>query len=256
VALRSLDDGELLGRLGDSVAAGLRGSAEATRRYVADYRLLTRRLLAEARAIRPDLVVQDEHGLTPVDARGRRSAALLDVLEHRSAEAPFSGWVGRLDVHEAVAVDLASRVRMLLGLDPYAEPTNTPEVADDLAAQRFLRRVRFHLDHPDDDEPLRRVMRALDLSKTETARLFGVTRQAIDGWLANGVPAERQEKLTALLALCDLLERKLKPDRLPGIARRPADAYGDRTMLAMIAADRHRELLTSVRASFDWSAAA
>jgi hypothetical protein len=67
------------------------------------------------------------------------------------------------------------------------------------------------------------------------------------------VPAERQEKLAALLALCDVLERKLKRDRIAGVARREAAAYGGHTMLQMIADDRHRELLESVRDAFDWS---
>jgi hypothetical protein len=94
------------------------------------------------------------------------------------------------------------------------------------------------------------------LSKSELARLFGVTRQAVDGWLAHGVPGERQEKLATLLALADLLERKLKGERIPGVARRRADAYGGRSMLELIAEDRHRELLDLTRTSFDWSAAA
>lgn len=255
-ALLALDDGELVGSLGRSLPAALQGSADATRSYVADYRWLTARLLAEARSIRPDLIVEGDSGLTLLDARGRPAYALLGVLENFSAEAPFSAWTVHLAVQEAVAVYLTNRMRALLGLDVFDEPSETPEVPDDLAAQRFLRRVRFYLNHPDTETPLRRVMDAFELSKTETARLFGVTRQAVDGWLAHGVPAERQEKLSALLALCDLLERKLKADRLPGIARRPADAYGGRTMLDLIAGDRHRELLDSVRASFDWSTAA
>jgi DNA-binding XRE family transcriptional regulator len=116
--------------------------------------------------------------------------------------------------------------------------------------------VRHHLNHPDDEHPLRRLMDAFGLSKTALARLFGVRRQAIDGWLAHGVPAERQEKLVVLLDIAELLERKLKAGRLPGAARRPADAYDGQTMLDLVAADRHRELLESVRASFDWSTAA
>jgi hypothetical protein len=38
--------------------------------------------------------------------------------------------------------------------------------------------------------------------------------------------------------------------------RRPADAYGGKTMLELIAADEHGELLAQVRDSFDWTSAA
>jgi hypothetical protein len=100
--------------------------------------------------------------------------------------------------------------------------------------------------------PVERLQEAFELSKTEFGELFGVSRQAVDGWIEAGVPGDRQEKLSVMLSLVDLLERKLKPGRLPGIARRPANAYGGETMLALIRDDRHSELLEKVRASFEW----
>jgi len=255
-ALRSLDGGEPLASLARSLPAALHGSDEATRRYVADYRRLTGALLAAGHEVRPDLIVQNGRALTFRDSNGRPADALIGVLENGSAEAPFTPWTGELAAHEAVALHLANRLRALLGYGVLAEPANTPAVEDDLAAQRFLNRVRFYLNHPDTENPLRRIMDAFGLSKTDAARLFGVSRQAVDGWLEGGVPSERQEKVATLLALCDVLQRKLKDDRLPGIARRPADAYGGRTMLELIAADRHGDLLQSVRDSFDWQTAA
>ncbi len=217
-ALRELDGGELLPALGAQLERALEGSDEATREYVRCYHLLT-------------------------------------------AEAPFGPWTARFPLEEAVALDLASRVRQLIGLralDPAPADPGLGEVVDvdDLTALRFLRRVRFHLNHPDEEHPLRRLMDAFDLSKTELASLFGVRRQAVDQWLERDVPSERKEKVQTLVAICDLLERKLKPGRLAGVARRPADAYGGKTMLELIAAGRHRELLELVRDSFDWSSAA
>jgi hypothetical protein len=95
---------------------------------------------------------------------------------------------------------------------------------DDVLAQRFVRRVRAYLNHPDDEPPLERLMDFFDLSKSELGRLFGVRRQAVDGWLANGVPAERQEKLGVMLALADLMA--LRPTRCA--ARRAAPGRGAR----------------------------
>ena len=91
------------------------------------------------------------------------------------------------------------------------------------------------------------------LNRTETGRLFGVSRQAIESWHMSGVPGGRQEKAAAVAAVGELLSRRLKPERIPGIARRPAAAYGGLTMLEMIEGDRHLELLANVRASFDWA---
>ena len=59
-----------------------------------------------------------------------------------------------------------------------------------------------------------------------------------------------------MAAIADVLARRLKPARIPGIARRPAAEYGGKTMLELIAADRHDWLLDSVRRSFDYAATA
>ncbi len=103
------------------------------------------------------------------------------------------------------------------------------------------------------DKLLASIEEPLGLNKTETGRMFGVSRQAVDSWHESGVPGARQEKAAAVAAVADLLARRLKPERIPGIARRPADAYGGLSMLEMIVEDRHLELLAIVRASFDWS---
>src|SRR5918996_6483660 len=91
------------------------------------------------------------------------------------------------------------------------------------------------------------------LSETELGELFGVRRQAVSQWRARGLPGARQEKAATVAAVGDLLRHRLKPERIPGIARRPARAYGGLTMLEMIERDRHGELLMEVRSSFDWA---
>jgi len=257
-ALRELDGGSLLPSLSSRLELALAGSDEATKEYVTCFRQLTLRVLDEAHRVRPDIVVRTDAGeLAIIDAKGAPRRAPVEALETASADAPFGPWTSRFPPEEAIALELTSRVRQLIGLralEPGGAGLGT--AIDDLAGERFLRRVRFHLNHPDDEHPLRRLMEAFDLSKTELGSLFGVRRQAIDHWLDRGVPAERQEKVQTLLAIVDLLERKLKPGRLPGVARRPADAYRGSSMLDLIRADRHRELLELVRESFDWASAA
>lgn len=244
--------GELLAGLDADLTAALRGSDTATRRYVRDYRQLTARVVSAAR------VLDAGTSAGTVDVRPRPSQCALALLvEDTAAQAPFGPWAARFAPGDAAALEVISRVRELLGLDALPAPAAPVRVdIDERDAERFVRRVRAHLNHPDDEPPLTRLTGLFKLSKTELGGLFGVSRQAIDHWLAHGVPTDRQEKLTALLALADLLEAKLKPDRVPGVARRPAAAYNGRSMLEMVAADRHRELLDSVRGSFDWSTGA
>jgi transcriptional regulator with XRE-family HTH domain len=260
LALRELEGGVLLSALGSRLERALRGSDNATREYVRCYHALMLLVLDEARRARPDLVVRTGDGhLAIIDVEGAPRRGPVEALESGSAQAPFGPWTTRFPLEDAVALDLTSRVRQLIGLRALdLEPAEKAlgDIPDDLTAQRFLRRVRFFLNHPDEEHPLRRLMDAFELSKTELGRLFGVSRQAVDQWLEGGIPSERQEKVQTLVAICDLLERKLKPGRLAGVARRPADAYAGKTMLGMIAAERHRELLDLVRDSFDWAAAA
>jgi hypothetical protein len=248
--------GGLLGELRGSLNGALRGSDDAAREYVRHYRRLTDVLLSEGRSARPDLFIEsDDARLIIADANGHPVRAWLGVLENASVDAPFLPWTARYELGDAVALELTNRMRGFMGcqaLTPPAEPMSPP--VDDLAAARFQRRVRAHLNDP--ENPLERLMRVFALSKSELGRLFGVSRQAVDGWLARGVPADRQEKLATLLGLADLLERKLKIDRIPGIARRAADAYDGKTMLELIAEDRQRQLLELVRDSFAWSQAA
>lgn len=93
----------------------------------------------------------------------------------------------------------------------------------------------------------------LGLSETELGRLFGVSRQAVGQWRERGLPSARQEKAARIAAICDLLAHQLKPERIPGIARRPARAYGGLTILEMIETDRQEELHGLITRSFDWT---
>jgi DNA-binding XRE family transcriptional regulator len=100
------------------------------------------------------------------------------------------------------------------------------------------------------------VAETLELSETELGRLFGVSRQAVGQWRERGVPSNRMAKLATVAAICDLLRHQLKAERIPGIARRPADAYGGLSMLQLIERDRQDDLQALLRRSFDWGASA
>jgi hypothetical protein len=91
-----------------------------------------------------------------------------------------------------------------------------------------------------------------ELSETELGRLFGVSRQAVGQWRERGVPSSRMAQVSTVASISDLLRHRLKAERIPGIARRPADAYGGLSMLEMIERGRGDELQTLIRDSFDW----
>src|SRR5262249_263738 len=103
---------------------------------------------------------------------------------------------------------------------------------------------------------LRRAMELFELDRTELATRFGVRRQGVEQWERRNVPAERRGKLAAMVAVGELLARRLRPGLLPGVARRVAQAYQGLTMLEMIRLDRHDDLLEDVRKSFDWATTA
>jgi DNA-binding XRE family transcriptional regulator len=95
-----------------------------------------------------------------------------------------------------------------------------------------------------------------ELTETELGQLFGVSRQAVGQWRERGIPSNRMVRVTTVAAIGDLLGHQLKPERIPGIARRPADAYGGLSMLEMIERGREDELLRMIRRTFDWASPA
>ncbi len=204
--------------------AALAGNEGAARRYTRAWRELVGTIVAE-------------HPEAP--------PSTADVLEHLALTAPFDPG-GPL--RELVSV-AASIIPKMEGATIPRTPRPSHPSATGLRG--FTRAVLVELARP--GASLERVIRGWDLTITDVARLFGVRRQAVQQWLDDGVPSARQTKLLALSEIVDLLERNLLPERIPGVVRTSSETYGGVSMLEMIAADRHGELLQSVRRSFDWA---
>ena len=258
-AVRAIDAAApgLRRRLSASLRDALRGRPAATRRYVAAHRELTERLLAAMHEARPELVQRDDAGEYCVAYAGGCSPTGVELLRAFVADAPFSPWVQLKGPGTGVALDLLARARALLpGVEPLALPAGAsfPRLDDPDVLLRFTRLVAEARQAEQSD--LERARVVFGLSITELGALFGVTRQAAGLWLADGPPAARRAKAATVAAVADVLARRLKPARIPGIARRPAAEYGGKTMLELIAADRHEWLLDSVRRSFDYAATA
>jgi DNA-binding transcriptional regulator YdaS (Cro superfamily) len=255
----ALDDvaADLVVGLEDSIGRALAGDRLAVAAYLVGWRRLEARITDLVRETHPDVVV-DLDGmrlLVEVDGR-RRPSEWAEVL---ALQAPFSPWAETFGRGRGAALAFVVELRARL---PFGSPLAAPapavgDVADEASVEsvhRFLRLAVAELSS--EREPLRRIAEVFALSVTDLARLFGVRRQAVGQWLASGVPPGRAAKVNAIARVADILERNLKPDRLPGVVRRPADAYGGLSMLEMIERDRHDELVALVEDAFDWANAA
>jgi hypothetical protein len=200
----------------------LRGEAAAARRYARAWRGLVRTLLSTHDA----------------------AATAADVLDHLALTAPFHP-DGPINALLSAAAGIISDMR------PSAIPSPPASLPAPLEYERFTVAVLQELSGPGSE--LARLIAGWQLSISDVARLFGVTRQAVQQWLGDGVPAARQPKLLQILRVGDLLERNLEPPRIPAVVRSAAGAYGGRSMLEMIAEDRHDDLLEAVERSFDWA---
>lgn len=135
-------------------------------------------------------------------------------------------------------------------------PQQCVRASHDIDEQRFrwfLKSMAAVELEQESGSPLRRAMTTLGLSSSEMASLMGVKRQAVDKWLHAGPPIERVQKIGAIAEIADILRYRLRDGMPASVVRRSAEAYGDRSMLELIAEDKHEWLLRSVRESFDYS---
>ena len=120
----------------------------------------------------------------------------------------------------------AQRVLALTSADP--DRTASALVnADAEGAARLAQYLERHLS----TEPLDRFERVWQLSSSQAATVFGVSRQAYAKWRVGGVPAERRVDVQwANQATATLLDH-VKIDRIAVVVRRPSEALGGRSLL-------------------------
>ncbi|HEX8691171.1 MAG TPA: antitoxin Xre/MbcA/ParS toxin-binding domain-containing protein [Longimicrobium sp.] len=82
---------------------------------------------------------------------------------------------------------------------------------------------------------LEEIQQVLGLSSAEAAALFGVSRQAVDQWRRNGVPAERVADVERVRDVAQVLYEELIPERIPQVVRNPARGLGGRSILDVLA---------------------
>jgi DNA-binding transcriptional regulator YdaS (Cro superfamily) len=143
------------------------------------------------------------------------------------------------------AADLMDQVARL-------DPKAAAQRLIDAQKQRrgWLDEFAEQLDRQRNADALERILAVWGLNQSDAARIFGVSRQAISKWLAQGVPAERAEAIADVAAATDLLVHHLKRDRIPAVVRRRAAALGNTSLLALLERKAFREMLEACRDMF------
>ena len=78
------------------------------------------------------------------------------------------------------------------------------------------------------------IRRIFGLSETRVARLFGVSRQAVDKWRIAGVPANRMADVDRVLEIAHVFKKRLKAERIPQIVATPAKGLQGSTVLEVL----------------------
>lgn len=185
------------------------------------------------------------------------SAEPLIQVHRMVADAPFQPWVGRYGWDLGTKVFAVDTFRFLMPgcVRVHAHARGGwPELPEHTDVPRFRRLVELALRSM--LPPLVQVAEMFEFSDTELGAIFGVSRQAVSQWQTGEVPTSRMGKLSNILAVGELIERKLKPGMLPVVARRSAAQYGGRTMVEMMELGRDEELRELTEQTFDWSATA
>jgi len=99
--------------------------------------------------------------------------------------------------------------------------------ADAEVAARLAQYLERHLSA----EPLERFERVWQLSASQAAAVFGVSRQAYGKWRRSGIPADRRLDVRMADEATAALLAHVKVDRIPSVVRRPSAALGGRGLL-------------------------
>lgn len=94
----------------------------------------------------------------------------------------------------------------------------------------WLRTLADELDRAVRQAPLERLIRLCGALECGGGASVRCSRQAFSKWLKTGVPADRMSAVADLAAATDLLDRRIKRERIAAVVRRPSDLLGGRSL--------------------------
>lgn len=140
-------------------------------------------------------------------------------------------------VHQMAALTAADPERAAVAL----------VTADAEVAARLAQYLERHLSA----EPLDRFERVWQLSSSQAAAVFGVSRQAHAKWHSGGIPADRRMDVQLADQATATLLAHVKIDRIPAVVRRPSAGLGGRSLLDVARANDLHAVRDEVEAMFD-----
>lgn len=134
----------------------------------------------------------------------------------------------------------------LTQLDPREAAARLVAEQDDDWVRAFTDELDRHLS----GRRLTRIMRLWQLSRADLGELFGVSRQAVSKWIADGIPPDRAPQVADVEAITDLLVRYLKRDRIPAVVRRQAPGLGGTSLIELVRSGRGADAVRLTRQMF------
>lgn len=248
---------DLVSRLETVVNEAVHGRPVAIREYVRLWRALLQRLLQVTRSAQPDLVAVVGDRLFVADIKGRPATLTTELIDQVALYAPFSPWVSKYGPGRGVALCLLSELRRGLRGSEALLPDGILEFPfSEVDSQEFRRFASLVWHELLSSDLLESISSSLQLSDTDLGELFGVRRQAIGQWRDKGIPEERLARVHTVQRIVDILRRNLKLERIPAVVRKPAQAYGRRSIIDAIKRGDEDRVLKELERTFDWATTA
>jgi hypothetical protein len=100
-------------------------------------------------------------------------------------------------------------------------------------------------------EDLERFIHVWEMSDADAAAALGVGDAALRAWRRKGVPQTHHSAIQQLSAMTNMLETRVRPERIPDIVRRPADILAGASLRDVVREGRISDAIAGLARMFD-----